>query len=136
MFSVKLFAFAFAFSQKIPNNFYLWILNLNRFFVPIVQLLILSGSSVTSKLLIWYLIYNFNLFGLLNSILTQLIIPFVLYTLFSNSDTLLGLFLVAQLVRPCLQCRRPGSDPWVGKISWRRERLPIPIFWPGEFHWL
>ena len=23
---------------------------------------------------------------------------------------------------------------WVGKISWRRERLPTPVFWPGEFH--
>ena len=22
-------------------------------------------------------------------------------------------------------------DPWVGKISWRRERLPTPVFWPG-----
>ena len=35
--------------------------------------------------------------------------------------------------RICLQCRRPGFDPWVRKIPWRRERLPIPIFWPGEF---
>ena len=26
------------------------------------------------------------------------------------------------------------GDSWVGKISWRRERLPTPIFWPGEFH--
>ena len=26
--------------------------------------------------------------------------------------------------RICLQCRRPGFDPWVGKIPWRRERLP------------
>ena len=25
-------------------------------------------------------------------------------------------------------------ETWVGKISWRRERLPTPIFWPGEFH--
>ena len=25
---------------------------------------------------------------------------------------------------------------WVRKISWRRERLPIPVFWPGEFHGL
>ena len=25
-------------------------------------------------------------------------------------------------------------DPWVRKISWRRERLPTPVFWPGEFH--
>ena len=23
---------------------------------------------------------------------------------------------------------------WVGKIPWRRERLPTPGFWPGEFH--
>ena len=23
-----------------------------------------------------------------------------------------------------------GFEPWVGKIPWRRERLPIPIFWP------
>ena len=30
--------------------------------------------------------------------------------------------------------RRPGFDPWVGKISWRRERLPTPVFRPGEFH--
>ena len=25
-------------------------------------------------------------------------------------------------------------SPWVGKIPWRRERLPAPVFWPGEFH--
>ena len=29
-----------------------------------------------------------------------------------------------------------GSNPWVGKIPWRRERLPTPVFWPGEFHGL
>ena len=26
------------------------------------------------------------------------------------------------------------GDSWVGKIPWRRERLPSPVFWPGEFH--
>ena len=36
----------------------------------------------------------------------------------------------------CLQCERPRFDPWVGKIPWRRERLPTPVFWPGEFHGL
>ena len=36
--------------------------------------------------------------------------------------------------RICLQCRRPGFNPWVGNIPWRRERLPTPVFWPGEFH--
>ena len=28
------------------------------------------------------------------------------------------------------------SDPWVGNIPWRREWLPTPVFWPGEFHGL
>ena len=42
--------------------------------------------------------------------------------------------LVAQLVKSPMQCRRPGFYLWVGKIPWRRERLPTPVFWPGEFH--
>ena len=25
-------------------------------------------------------------------------------------------------------------DPWVGKIPWRREWQPTPVFLPGEFH--
>ena len=25
---------------------------------------------------------------------------------------------------------------WVGKTRWRRERLPTPVFWPGEFQGL
>ena len=29
-----------------------------------------------------------------------------------------------------------GFSPWVEKIPWRRERLPTPVFWPGEFHGL
>ena len=32
------------------------------------------------------------------------------------------------------KCGRPGFDPWVGKIPWRREWLPIPVFLPGESH--
>ena len=35
-----------------------------------------------------------------------------------------------------LQYRRPGFSPWVGKIPWRREGLPGPVFQPGEFHGL
>jgi len=41
---------------------------------------------------------------------------------------------VAQLVKNPLQFGRPVFDPWVGKTPWRRERLPTPVFWPGEFH--
>ena len=36
--------------------------------------------------------------------------------------------LVAQLVKNLLAMWRPGFDPWVGKIPWRRERLPTPVF--------
>ena len=34
---------------------------------------------------------------------------------------------------PYLQCRRPQFDSWVGKICWRRDRLPTPVFlgFPG-----
>ena len=24
------------------------------------------------------------------------------------------------------------ADPWVGKTLWRNERLPTPVFWPGN----
>ena len=30
--------------------------------------------------------------------------------------------------------RRPGSDPWVGKIPWRRKWWPTPAFLPAESH--
>ena len=40
--------------------------------------------------------------------------------------------LVAQWWRICLQPRRPRFHPWVGKIPWRREWQPTPVFLPGE----
>ena len=42
--------------------------------------------------------------------------------------------LVAQTVKCCLQCGRPGFDPWVGKIPWRRKWQPTPVHLPGKFH--
>ena len=44
--------------------------------------------------------------------------------------------LVAQMVKKkiCLQCRRLGFNPWVGKIPWRRDWQPILVFLPREFH--
>ena len=39
---------------------------------------------------------------------------------------------MAQLVK-----NQPANrDTGVGKIPWRRERLPTPVFWPGESHGL
>ena len=45
-------------------------------------------------------------------------------------------FLVAQLVENLPAVPETGFDPWVGEIPWRRERLPTPVFWPGESHGL
>ena len=55
---------------------------------------------------------------------------------YANHSRILGLPLWLSWERICLQCGRPGFDPWVGKIPWRRERLPTPVLWPGEFHGL
>ena len=32
------------------------------------------------------------------------------------------------------QWRRLGLHPWVGKIPWRREWQPTPVFLPRKFH--
>ena len=34
----------------------------------------------------------------------------------------------------CLQCRRRGFNPWVGKISWRRKWQSSPVFLLGKSH--
>ena len=38
---------------------------------------------------------------------------------------------------PACQCsrhKRPGVDPWVGKIPWRRAWQPTQVVLPGESH--
>ena len=58
----------------------------------------------------------------------------------SMSGKLEGIFswasVVAQLVKnlPAMQETWVQSLDWDGTIPWRRERLPTPVFWPGEFH--
>ena len=48
-------------------------------------------------------------------------ILFSLLLIFDNSSS-----LVAQTVKNPLQCWRPGFDPWIGKIPWRRT-------WPLQY---
>ena len=43
--------------------------------------------------------------------------------------------LVTQTVKKIfLQFRRPGFDPWGGKIPWKRKWQPTPVFLPGGFN--
>ena len=41
--------------------------------------------------------------------------------------------LVAQM-RIYLPAMQIWVRPWAGKIPWRRQWLPTPVFLPGEFH--
>ena len=45
----------------------------------------------------------------------------------------MGLSWLLSWWRFCQQCRRPWFDSWVGKIRWRRDKLPTLIFlgFPG-----
>ena len=43
-------------------------------------------------------------------------------------------FLVGQLVKNPPAVQENWFDTCVEKIPWRKERLPTPVFWPGEFH--
>ena len=51
-----------------------------------------------------------------------------------NIRKLIGLLWQLRQYKIYLQYRKPGFDPWVGKIAWKREWLPTPVFLPGEFH--
>ena len=42
--------------------------------------------------------------------------------------------LVAKTVKNPPAVRRPRFSSWEGKTCWRTDRLPTPVFWPGEFH--
>ena len=59
----------------------------------------------------------------------------------SNEEELKSLLMKVKVLpwwlrwwRICLPCRRLGFDSWVGKIPWRRDWQPTPVFLPGESH--
>ena len=42
----------------------------------------------------------------------------------------------ASVVAQTVMWETLGSIPGSGRVPWRREWLPTPVFWPGEFHGL
>ena len=55
----------------------------------------------------------------------------------SMPDMGMGLTGGASGKEPACQCRRLQRcrfDPWMGKIPWRRQWQPTPVFLPGKFH--
>ena len=55
--------------------------------------------------------------------------------IFFSMNILYVASLVTQTVKDYLQCGRPGFDPWVGKVLWKRAWQPVPVFLPGESPW-
>ena len=54
-----------------------------------------------------------------------------------NAPCLTGLprwFNCKEYSRWCRRHRRHGFNPWVGKIPWRREWQPPPVFLPEKYH--
>ena len=50
-------------------------------------------------------------------------------------STILGLSWWLRQQRICLKYRKPGLDPWLGKIPWRRAWQSTPVFLLGESPW-
>ena len=42
--------------------------------------------------------------------------------------------MVAQMAKNLPIVQETGVQTWIGKVPWRRQSLPIPIFFSGESH--
>ena len=106
------------------------------------HLFVISSASIRSILFLSFVVPIFvwnvpsvSLIFLRRSLVFSHSVVFLYFFALFIEEGLVSLCasLVAQLVKKSLQCRRPWFDSWVGKICWRRERLPTPIFlgFPG-----
>ena len=77
--------------------------------------------------------FNPFTFKLIINIYDSITAFLIVLDLFSVGRDFLGLPWWLRQLRICLQLRRPGFDPWVGEIPWKKERLPTPVFlgFPG-----
>ena len=63
----------------------------------------------------------------------ELLEVFIL-TFFHPPKELVKTSLVAQMVKRLSTMRRPGFNPWFGKIPWRRKWQSTPVLLPGISH--
>ena len=85
-----------------------------------------------------YLIIGFALRSSIPEFMTPITLPDFssFYSIYSLLTYLAS--LVAQMIKnqaAMLIAGRPGFNPWVGKIPWRRAWEPTPVFLPGESWW-
>ena len=58
----------------------------------------------------------------------------VLHSIFDEWHTLLGFPCCSAGKESACHVGDLGLVPGLGRSPWRRERLPNPVFWPGEVH--
>ena len=67
--------------------------------------------------------------------ITNLGIPFILSKVILKCYTLECFPGGSDSKKVLLQYGRPGFNPWVEKISWKRAWQPTPVFLPGQSPW-
>ena len=78
----------------------------------------------------WLCVWSVRVKLHFSAVLLVMLLPCVVFVLELEATRLQWL----SRLKIYLQCRRPGFNPWLRKIPWRREWLPTPVFLPGEFH--
>ena len=103
---------------------------------PVLDSLIQSSFYFLDiiALAIYICISNFLLFSLLFSFNTKREERNHRKIILKFQDFKGGLLQWLKWQRVCLQCRRPGFSPWVGKIPWRKQWQPTPVLLPRESH--
>ena len=98
-------------------------------FSVVIYVLMFNVFSLRSRSQLLHLKWFLSLSLKPNHHFIPLIVGIIICDYFLSWFVYLG-----SLVAQCLQCGRPGFDPWVRKIPWRREWQPTPVFLLGEFH--
>ena len=118
-----------------------------------LRLLLSVQTFLSQNLQAIYAFSPFMLHPLILTLFTNYYTPFtnllIILTLFTKYDFVLCISIFCTFtVRYLLfglpwwlsgkeftcQCRRRGFDTWLGKITWRREQHPSPVFLPGKSH--
>ena len=129
----------FSHSSLIIYSFFFLFVFYLEYFLLYLLLLISSPECLISINSIQGIFHLRTIFTLAFKILhlkIQLAFSIFMYVSLKISSNSLGVSLIAQLVKNPPAMRRPGFNLQVGKIPWRRERVPTPVFWPGESHGL
>ena len=93
-------------------------------------------SNLLADICSWYSLMGFLYFCCIGCYLSSFIFISFIWVLSLFLVSLVRDLLVLLIwQRTCLQCRRPGFDPWVRKIPWRKKWQPTPVILAWGIPW-